>query len=537
MERVNFGEALKKLLKKAYEKRNSGFHNPSFPQIADSITQHLKENKDDNRYINIYKVYFAKKREKYTGLTWGTIESKFFRKSLDSKYNPKPELVDLLYLYIFDDKYINCLKLKDKSQSVLISYLSLSSNPEEIEKVWLEVFPMTEVIFDSLCSSSKQIELQIILENASKIRTTLPNEIGGGLIVSHTQVDATTNTNWDADYNMDTNSNDENEIVAKYSINTIRTENDTILLSYLNTLKALYNKFKLTRGCEVSKNAIIEYPFDIDVIKYWALFRNRKMLWSEVRKELSKKAIESNDNAVKAECYLAIFEGYMNEWTKFRYDREYFANLLRAKDEYLEFVPDKEINGRYHYLLARYYEAEWWTLPETAKSTSLAPRIGIESINKSINLYGPGQSGYQAITEIPWWLYGHKTIMLKIWGHNGFEKALNDYEDKILNIVFLPENIQKKSMHIYAITYFILKNDPDKLKKFLIELDGYLANINDKTEIFNQENSGKDIDTVDISSENENFTFFHIDLIFYYEKDKRESYNEIIMKWIQDKIQ
>jgi len=233
------------------------------------------------------------------------------------------------------------------------------------------------------------------------------------------------------------------------------SESDPYFTKFNAKLKNLYDKFWLQEGCALSIEAIKVYPFQVDIIRWWTLFHNRKMEWIMVREQLKQK-INQTDNEeneeIRAECYLGIFESFLNEFTKDRHNKQItpspFNKLKTAKDQYLDKVPKKEDNGKFHYFLARYYEEEWWVQPENEKSsTQTLLDYAITAINKSIELYelyDLSASGYQTSYKIPWWLYCHKAMLFKLWGHDDSLNIIEEYKSVILKEA---EEEKEKKIH------------------------------------------------------------------------------------------
>jgi hypothetical protein len=113
------------------------------------------------------------------------------------------------------------------------------------------------------------------------------------------------------------------------------------------------------------------------------------------------------------------------------------------------------------------------------------------------------------------------------------KKTIKEYKNYILEELNRIEdgkylNLLKGSTQIYAITAFLLLDNPAQLELFLKDMDQKI-----KEYILNH-----NIKKPDQITEVDNMTFFHVDLIFYTEKDelKRENYYSILRKWNQGKI-
>ncbi|MDN3583960.1 hypothetical protein [Mucilaginibacter flavus] len=188
----------------------------------------------------------------------------------------------------------------------------------------------------------------------------------------------------------------------------------------LAKLKALYQQYQLNHGCQLANEVVKRFPLHPGIIRWWALFHNRTMNWKGVRKALLPR-LENADHELRSVCHLAIFESYLNKFTREK-SQAAFQKLLKAKHQHLDQIPGKEDNGHYHYFLARFIEEEWWMSPP-AKRESAMPLLvqAINSIDRSIDLYQSAASGYQAMEHQPWWLHCHRCILLKLSGHDKFE--------------------------------------------------------------------------------------------------------------------
>lgn len=300
------------------------------------------------------------------------------------------------------------------------------------------------------------------------------------------------------------------------------------LKKYINDLNEYYDTYQLQQGCNLSEKAIKKYPFQIDIIHLWVLFHNRKMEWGSVRETLNNIIKQENSEEIKAECYLGIFESFLNEFTKDRYKTNSFEQLKKAKENYLDRVHGKETNGKYHYFLARYFEDEWWLQSILEKQSSLNLSYAVNSINKSISLYNynTASSGYQASHATPWWLYCHKAILLKLWEHPNCEQNIKEYKEMILKEV--ESSPLKKSVQMYAATSYLLIDDYEALQLFLDKLDRIIK------KCFNE----KSLSEIHPISEVDNSTFHHIELIFYKDEDKekRSKYYSLLNSWFHKNI-
>ena len=292
----------------------------------------------------------------------------------------------------------------------------------------------------------------------------------------------------------------------------------------LAALKALYQQYQLTRGCQLANEAIQRFPLHSGIVRWWALFHNRTMNWKGVRKELLPR-LENADQELRTVCQLAIFESHLNKFTREK-SQAAFQKLLKAKHQHLDQIPGKEDNGHYHYFLARFIEEEWWMSPAVKRESAMPQLIqAINSIDRSIDLYQLAGSGYQAIEHQPWWLHCHRCILLKLSGHEKFTAYRDDYGRMILEILFSPANLLKKSMQVYAVTFYLLSDQQAELALFLGDLDTRvrLAHNGSAT-------AGEDISEVD------NFTYHHTDLLFVDEPEKRQQYYHILNNWFKQKI-
>lgn len=298
-------------------------------------------------------------------------------------------------------------------------------------------------------------------------------------------------------------------------------KNDVELSGYLKRLNDLYNEFKLGPGLKLVKEVVKRYPFQEDVIRSWALFHNRRMDWTTVREILGIKINLTINNNVKTECYLGIFESHLNEFTKKRHEQGAFNKLDYAKTNFLDKIPDKECVGHYYYFLARYYEEEWWISSEKTKKATNTLKLAIDSINESISLYKEKLSGYGANNNNPWWLFCHKAILFKLWRHEMYDEVLNQFYNMIE--IELKNNPKKKSAQIYMVTYYLLLDNEKKLVNFLADLKN--------TMIENLPNNSSEDKLSDI----DNFTYHHLELLFYQKEDKfkYERYYEIINDWFK----
>jgi len=305
-------------------------------------------------------------------------------------------------------------------------------------------------------------------------------------------------------------------------------KSDSRLNNYLSELKNLYKTHQLSKGCILAEHVIKIYPFHNEVVTQWALFHNRTMNWAKVQSILLKKAESLTDKIdVQTVCFLAIFESHLNEFTKHRYETGSFNKLRIAKETFLDTIHEKENNGKYHYFLARYIEEEWWVSTLNTKLTSVPDlKKGIDHINTSINKFKEtsninSNSNYSA--GDPWWLYCHRCILLKLINHSTFESNCEEYGKMIKKELEADENILQKSIQIYNVTYYLLRDSREELIDFLTDLEIRVKNINH-------------IKSEDDISEVDNFTYHHVDLIFYDNELKITEYFEILNSWFRNKI-
>jgi hypothetical protein len=310
------------------------------------------------------------------------------------------------------------------------------------------------------------------------------------------------------------------DYLRKFKINPY--SGDAELQKFLEDLKEMYRSFRLKDGCDLSSKALKQYPFHLDIIRWWTLFHNRRMKWELVRETLLIKIPDSPSEGVTAECYLGIFEACINEYTRDRHHANAYKEFQMAKAKYLDLVPNKEMNGKYYYFLTRFMEEEWWKLPNHAKQSSTIIFHAILNINKSIELYRNDNSGYSAIDVKPWWLHCHKALLLKLWEHEEFSASLKQYGELILTEIEINPN--RKSTQMYAITYFILLNNLKKLNSFLKKLDETLIDGGKNINISCEENK---ITTVD------NLAYHYIELLFYNDTEKQKKYHQVITAWFQ----
>lgn len=307
-------------------------------------------------------------------------------------------------------------------------------------------------------------------------------------------------------------------IESKQIENKEKSSEDEILLEdYLNKLNVAYQNFDLELGIEIAKEAISIFPFQIDITRWWILFHNRKTEWHKVRTNFKKRLKENINSDLKAEISLGIFESYLNEYMKNKHLPKSFNALIKQKGKYLDLIDNKELNGKYHYFMTRFYEVEWLNTPREKKQSNTSLYNALVSINKSIDLYTKDRSGYQKNYTNPWWLYAHKAIIYKLWGHRSSKEAIEQFGEGIMNELFEKNGLKKKSLQVYAITYFLLLGDSEKLSSFLLKLkeNGITKNIN----------------------ELDNYTFHHIDLLFHKEEDSelRKKMTSVITEWFQNK--
>jgi hypothetical protein len=272
------------------------------------------------------------------------------------------------------------------------------------------------------------------------------------------------------------------------------------------------------------------FPTQIDIVRWWALFHNRKMEWIPVRTTLTEISANTKDDKVKAECLLGIFESYLNEFIRIRHQKSAeFEKLKEAKGNYLDIIPDKEAIGKYYYFLARYFEAEWWVIPQySGKIASMnILNSAVKLIYKALSLYPKKtDSGYSAAHPVPWWLYCHKAMLYKIMEHHKFEESSAEFFEVMKMEVEKKDNTLKKSIHIYAATYFLMKEDDIALNTFLKEL---IIRVTKRIEELGLSENYED-------SEVESYSYHHIDMIFWRERDEdiRNKYFSIMNKFQQE---
>lgn len=313
--------------------------------------------------------------------------------------------------------------------------------------------------------------------------------------------------------------------------NVVETITTNTLAEYLTTLKYLYNiTYQIKEGCKVSEEALVLFPEQVDIVRWWALFHNRKMEWMSVRTTLNNIAAKTTEEKVKAECLLGIFESYLNEFIRIRHHNSAeFEKLKEAKGNYLDVIPNKEIIGKYFYFLARYFEAEWWVIPKySGKIASMnILNSAVKLIDKALSLYPKiSDSGYSATHSVPWWLYCHKAMLYKILGHSKFEESCGEFFEVMKKEIEKKNNTLKKSIHIYAATYFLMKEDDIALNTFLKEL---IIRVTKRIEELELSEYYED-------SEVGSYSYHHIDMIFWQERDEeiRTKYFSIMNKFQQE---
>lgn len=332
-------------------------------------------------------------------------------------------------------------------------------------------------------------------------------------------------------HNEDFPSSQQSSPIFQQEVIQTKTANEGALSEYLATLKYFYNTtYQIKEGCKVSEEALELFPEQIDIVRWWALFHNRKMEWIPVRTTLAIIATKTTDEKVKSECLLAIFESYLNEFIRIRHQNSAeFEKLKEAKGKYLDVIPNKETIGKYYYFLARYFEAEWWVIPKySGKIASMnILNSAVKLIDKALSLYPKkSDSGYSAAHPVPWWLYCHKAMLYKILEHHKFEESSEEFFAVMKREVEKKDNTLKKSIHIYAATYFLMKEDDIALNTFLREL---IIRVTARLEELGLSEDYED-------SEVESYSYHHIDMIFWREKDEeiRNKYFSIMNKFQQE---
>ena len=95
--------------------------------------------------------------------------------------------------------------------------------------------------------------------------------------------------------------------------------NDPELERTFDELSRLYQINDLTNGRKKADEAIHQYPIEVsEVIRWWALFYNRSKKWEVVREKLTEKISVKPAKDVEAECHIAIFESYLNQFVEER---------------------------------------------------------------------------------------------------------------------------------------------------------------------------------------------------------------------------
>jgi len=327
------------------------------------------------------------------------------------------------------------------------------------------------------------------------------------------------------------------EVISKEhyeKINTIPTGDITLpdgttdisIEDSLAKLKELYNNFDLQNGCEYANLVLKAFPFNLDIVRWWTLFHNRCMEWTALRKVLDATIQKTKDEALIAECQLGIFESYLNEFTRERHepDSSYFRRLKDAKEQILETIPKKSLNGKYFYFKARYYEEEWWVSSLETKRVGHYLAYAYEAINRSIELYETAASGYPSSYSTPWWLYCHKCILLKLLDNPNFPVILEEYRKMILEEV--EKTPIKASVQMYAASYFVLLGSASRLKNFFEDLD-------QKIEVYSNVNGIKPYREANVL---DNFTFHHIELIFYNDMELKNEFFNNVSSWFKKRL-
>lgn len=313
--------------------------------------------------------------------------------------------------------------------------------------------------------------------------------------------------------------------LREYKSNPCKDNNK--LNSYISNFDSLYQQWKLREALSEIKNGIIDFPFHPEIIRRWALIHNRLKRWTQLREKLKAK-ISRNDPEVKLECYLGVFESFLNEYTVIP-NPNTFKNLEKAKEDYLDEIPDiEEDNGQYHYFLARFLEEQWVnSSSKTQDVISPILRDALDSINMSISKYEDDQNlssdrkKYSG-EDIPYWLYAHKCILLRLLRHKEYKNQIDRY-GKIMEEK-LKTGLEQKTVQIYSVTYYLLRDSVVELKNFFKRLDQRIRkSYADKGEKYIEPRSVVD-----------NFTFHHVDLIFYNNENKRQAYIKILNDWFNN---
>lgn len=318
------------------------------------------------------------------------------------------------------------------------------------------------------------------------------------------------------------------DYLKEYKSNPCK-DNDK-LNDYISKFDSYYKKWNLPKAMSEIKKGIIDFPFHPEIIRRWALIHNRLKRWGILRTELTKK-LERNESSVSLECYLGIFESHLNEYTEKIHNPGSFKNLEKAREENLDKIPDiEEDNGQYHYFLARFLEEQWInSSPKTQTVISPILRDALDSINMSISKYEDDQNlsserkMYSGV-DIPYWLYAHKCILLKLLRHREHKTQIDHYgkimEEKLIT------GLEQKTVQIYSVTYYLLRDS-------LVELKNFFKLLNEKIKQTYTDKGEKYIEPRSIV---DNFTFHHVDLIFYDNENKRQAYIKILNDWFNDHI-
>jgi hypothetical protein len=296
---------------------------------------------------------------------------------------------------------------------------------------------------------------------------------------------------------------------------------------HFESLRNYYKNYQLTAGCTLAAELIEQFPNDSAIVRWWALFYNRLADWSTVRKRLLGLLNSQPFPDLHNVCNLAIFESYLNSFGQQK-SQQSFDELSAARQNYLENVLNKETNGQYYYFLARYFEEEWWmdTKEKNVSDTTILYKA-VKCIDWSIELYESSISGYQSMEKVPWWLFCHRCLLLKLIDHPSFEKNLTDYRKMILELMKLPHNIQMKSMQTYAVAYYLLMGSMDLLLTFFDDLKHKVSRRKQKLKL------KQPIDEISIV---DNFTYHHVDMIYHADEDRREVYYKILDNWFKKQI-
>ncbi|MDI1254557.1 MAG: hypothetical protein PSV16_00525 [Flavobacterium sp.] len=297
------------------------------------------------------------------------------------------------------------------------------------------------------------------------------------------------------------------------------------LNEYIDELYKLYNiTFQIVKGCNVAKRALQSYPTNSDIVHWWVLFHNRNMQWGVVRETLQNIVNRDNiDEKTIQICYLGIFESYLNDsiWLKDHTEIKNFETLKSAKEMYLDKAPDKN-HSQYLYFLARYKEAEWWFLPtQKGKERNMyLLESAFKVINGALESYiEKSNSGYPSV---PWWLNCHKAMLCKILKHDDFETTTQEFYDTVMPEINKDPRTLKKSLYMYAATYYLMNADAEGLTLFL----------NKSIEVIFQRIIDLNLPKCNNDSNVESYPYHHCSMIFWKKED--EKLKEKYIKILQD---